>query len=85
MKLPFFYISQYDGTQKEIVLDEDTSKHVVQVLRMKSGEQMNLTDGKGHLLTCAITDDNKKHCAVEVKEKSVKNSLPGKSLLLSLF
>ncbi|MBK8141125.1 MAG: 16S rRNA (uracil(1498)-N(3))-methyltransferase [Chitinophagaceae bacterium] len=60
MKLPFFYISQYDGAQKEIMLDEDTSKHVVQVLRMKVGEQLNLTDGKGNLLTCEITYDNKK-------------------------
>ena len=86
MKLPFFYISQYDGTQKEIVLDEDTSKHVVQVLRMKSGEQMNLTDGKGHLLTCAITDDNKKHCAVEVKEKKCKEQPARKvSIAISLL
>ena len=35
MALPFFYINNYDGTQKQIVLDEDTSKHIVQVLRMK--------------------------------------------------
>ena len=66
MALPFFYINNYDGAQKEVVLDEDTSKHVVQVLRMKVGEMLNLTDGKGSLLTCEITDDNKKHCAVSV-------------------
>ncbi len=69
MKLPFFYISQYDGLQKEIVLDEDTSKHVIQVLRMKIGEELNLTDGKGNLLTCEITADNKKHCTVVVNNK----------------
>jgi 16S rRNA (uracil1498-N3)-methyltransferase len=67
MALPFFYIAAYDFSQKEIILDEDTSKHVVQVLRMKVGEQLNLTDGKGNLLTCEIKDDHKKHCAVEVK------------------
>ena len=72
MKLPFFYIGQYDGTQKEILLDEDTSRHVVQVLRMKAGELLNLTDGKGHLLTCEITDDNKKHCTVSVIDKKYK-------------
>ncbi len=65
--LPFFYIKDYDPSQKEIVLDEDTSKHIVQVLRMKAGEQLNLTDGKGNLLTCEITNDNRKHCAVEIK------------------
>jgi len=72
MALPFFYINDYNGTQKSIVLDEDTSKHVVQVLRMKVEEQLNLTDGKGHLLTCSITDDNKKHCTVEIKESNYK-------------
>jgi 16S rRNA (uracil1498-N3)-methyltransferase len=66
MALPFFYINNYNAIQKEIVLDEDTSKHVVQVLRMKTGEQLNLTDGKGNLLTCEIINDHKKHCEVKV-------------------
>ena len=73
MTLPFFYISNYDGTQKQIVLNEETSKHVVQVLRMKVGEQMNLTDGKGTLLTCEIAEVNKKHCSVMVSEIKNKN------------
>lgn len=68
MALPFFYIADYTDTQKSINLDEDTSRHVVQVLRMKAGEQLNLTDGKGTLLTCEITDDHKKHCVVDIKE-----------------
>ncbi len=68
MALPFFYIAEYTDSQKTITLDEDTSRHVVQVLRMKAGEQLNLTDGKGTLLTCEITDDHKKHCVVAIKE-----------------
>lgn len=67
MALPFFYIKEYDGTNKNIVLDEETSRHVVQVLRMKTGEQLNLTDGKGNLFTCEITEDHKKHSEVNVK------------------
>jgi len=66
MSLPFFYIENYDSFQKQIVLSEDTSKHVVQVLRMKEGERLNLTDGKGNLLSCEISDAHKKHCAVSV-------------------
>ncbi len=66
LNLPFFYIAIYDGSQKEIVLDEDTSKHIVQVLRMKVGDELNLTDGKGNLLTCEITNNHKKHCEVKV-------------------
>jgi len=66
MALPFFYIIDYNSTQKEIVLDEDTSRHVVQVLRMKEGEKLNLTDGKGSLITAEIADAHKKHCSVKI-------------------
>lgn len=41
----------------------------MQVLRMKSGEQINLTDGKGNLLTAVIEDDHKKHCHVRITDQ----------------
>ena len=66
MSLPFFYITEFNSSQKEVVLNEDTSRHVVQVLRMKVGENLNLTDGKGHLITAGIIGDHKKHCTVKV-------------------
>ena len=74
MALPFFYISEFDPSQKEIVLDEDTSRHVVQVLRMKEGEKLNLTDGKGNLITAEIIDDHKKHCGAKIQ--AVSHKLP---------
>jgi len=66
MTLPFFYINEYNTAQKEIVLDEDTSRHVVQVLRMKEGEKLNLTDGKGSLIIAEVIDAHKKHCSVKI-------------------
>ena len=66
MALPFFYINEYNTSQKEIVLDEDTSRHVVQVLRMKEGEKLNLTEGKGSLITAEVIDAHKKHCSVKI-------------------
>jgi 16S rRNA (uracil1498-N3)-methyltransferase len=66
MPLPFFYKEDIAANTKTIVLDEDTSKHVVQVLRMQNGEQLQLTDGKGNLFTCDITDNNRKRCAVNI-------------------
>lgn len=68
MALPFFYIDNYDGNEA-IILNEETSKHIVQVLRMGTGELINLTDGKGTLIKSEIIYDNKKHCTVEVKSK----------------
>ncbi len=73
MELPFFYINEYNS-ERIITLDEDASRHVVQVLRMKKDALLNLTDGKGNLLTAAISDDHKKHCTVAIKE--IKYSEP---------
>lgn len=69
MSIPFFYIGQYEPEQNEIVLDEDTSRHVVQVLRMDKGEELNLTDGKGMLLHASVLDNHRKHCTVRILEK----------------
>lgn len=66
MALPFFYTKDYFSNAAGLQLDEDNSRHVVQVLRMQKGEQLHLTDGLGHLLTCEITSDHKKHCEVKI-------------------
>ncbi len=68
MALPFFYIGTFNKEQRILVLAENTSRHIVQVLRMKQGEQLHLTDGLGHLLLAEISDDHKKHCTVTVRE-----------------
>jgi len=66
MPLPFFYKEDIDASMVHIVLDEDTSKHIVQVLRMQNGEQLQLTNGKGDLFTAEITDNNRKKCTIKV-------------------
>ena len=66
MTIPFFYKENLDPADTEMVLDEDTSKHIVQVLRMQNKEQLQLTNGKGNLVTTEITDNNRKKCAVRV-------------------
>jgi len=86
MTLPFFYISDFNPAQKEIILEEDTSRHVVQVLRMKEGEKLNLTDGKGHLISAEITDDHKKHCSVKVIDSRLTSHVSRKiSIAISLL
>jgi 16S rRNA (uracil1498-N3)-methyltransferase len=86
MSLASFYIAEYSAGQKQIVLDEDTSRHVVQVLRMKEGEKLNLTDGKGNLLICEISDAHKKHCSVTILEiKSEKSKIKNITIAISLL
>jgi 16S rRNA (uracil1498-N3)-methyltransferase len=64
MTLPLFYVDTINESDSTFVLNEDASKHIIQVLRMKKGEQLQLTDGKGMLLTAEIIDEHKKNCKV---------------------
>ena len=85
MSLPFFYVDEIDAGAASIVLNEDTSKHVVQVLRMKSGEQLQLTDGKGNLFTTEITSDHKKKAEVKILSSNFINATQRKvSIAISL-
>ncbi len=70
MALPFFYKEDLVASGTDVVLDEDTSKHVVQVLRMQNGEQLQLTNGRGDLFTCEITDNNRKRCSTRILQTS---------------
>jgi len=65
--LPFFYMDQPGSAGETITLDEETSRHVAQVLRRKAGEEIHLTDGKGSLFTTEIVINDKKKCQVRIK------------------
>jgi 16S rRNA (uracil1498-N3)-methyltransferase len=66
MALPFFYQPEIIAASS-IILSEETSKHCIQVLRMKDGERMQLTDGKGNAYMAAITKSDKRHCTVAIE------------------
>jgi len=74
MALPFFYKEDLLASDTTVILDEATSKHIVQVLRMQNGEQLQLTNGKGDLFTAEITDDNRKRCSAKILQTT--NSKP---------
>jgi 16S rRNA (uracil1498-N3)-methyltransferase len=78
---PLFYITTYSAEQQEVVLDEDNSRHAIQVLRMKIGDPLQLTDGKGTLLAAAVLHDHKKKCVVKIQSVSI---LPPKSQKVSI-
>lgn len=83
MALPYFFVDELQ--EKSIQLDEDTSKHVVGVLRMQQGEKLLLTNGKGQKATAQIRDDNRKRCAVEVLSVAVEEkSAPAVSIAISI-
>jgi 16S rRNA (uracil1498-N3)-methyltransferase len=74
MPLPFFYTEPVAAAQNIVVLNEENSKHAVQVLRMQNGEQLKLTDGLGNLYTAEISDAHKKKCTVNILERSFEDA-----------
>lgn len=83
MNYPRFFFENAGGSKDQLTLDEETSKHVVQVLRMKPGDLLQLTDGKGILITAEIVNDHKKRCEVKV-HTSAANDLPVRKLCIAL-
>ncbi len=73
MSIPIFFEEEFLN-QPFFTLTEETSKHIIQVLRMKQGEKLQLTNGEGKIITAEITSENKK--ATEVKVLSTSNIAP---------
>ncbi|MFM2138775.1 MAG: hypothetical protein RJA57_1082 [Bacteroidota bacterium] len=69
MSLPFFYSQDLGGTELELI--EEQSRHAVQVLRMSNGDRLQLTDGKGCLLTAEVIRADKKRCRVRVIDRNL--------------
>jgi 16S rRNA (uracil1498-N3)-methyltransferase len=51
-------------------LDEDESRHAVKVLRLKEGDCLDITDGKGTLYKGEITEANGKQCMFKILNQS---------------
>src|SRR5687768_8318960 len=68
MSLPYFYEPDILSNANAFTLSEETSRHCIKVLRMKEGEQLNLTDGKGNLFTATILFPDKKNTEVKISE-----------------
>ncbi len=65
MQLPFFFEANLPA-HDEFILSEESSKHVVQVLRMHESDQLIITNGKGEALTAVILVADKKKTAVKI-------------------
>lgn len=83
MQLPYFYDSSVIAVNTNIILNEDASKHCVQVLRMKEGDKLQLTNGKGGLFTASIIKTDKKHCSVIIEEATFQPQ-PDKNICIAI-
>ncbi len=71
MTYPLFYSAAAHTAGVVITLDENHSKHAVQVLRLQRGDRICLTDGQGHGCTAIITDDHRKRCSVMLESATL--------------
>jgi 16S rRNA (uracil1498-N3)-methyltransferase len=69
MEHRLFYFE--DITEPTFTLNAEESGHIVRVLRMKEGDVVDFTDGKGNLFHCRLLDENHKACQFEVMQKTI--------------
>lgn len=50
-------------------LPELESQHCVKVLRMKTGDKLTVTDGKGYYYNCILVQADSKHCTVSIIDR----------------
>jgi 16S rRNA (uracil1498-N3)-methyltransferase len=60
----FFYSPSIDGLFH--TLNKDDSNHLVRVLRIQKGEKVFVTNGKGSVFECVVTDPDPKGCQLEI-------------------
>lgn len=65
---PYFFQKSLSAHSEIEILDEATSKHCIQVLRMQQGSRIRLTNGRGLLSIAEIVTQDKKRCSVRVTE-----------------
>jgi 16S rRNA (uracil1498-N3)-methyltransferase len=58
-----------DITSDIYTLSEEESKHAVRVLRLKTGDHIQLIDGSGGFYEAEIIDDHQKRCTVKIISK----------------
>lgn len=64
-----------------VIINDEEQQHIVKVLRMKNGEKIHVTDGKGNLASGTLSIEGKK-AGVEVTE--IRENLPGFSTKLHI-
>ncbi len=66
--MQLFYNPDINTDTTQFTFDKIESKHIVRVLRKKEGDQLHITDGKGHLFVCQIIIANDKKCTAAISE-----------------
>jgi 16S rRNA (uracil1498-N3)-methyltransferase len=70
--MQLFYNSNISENDTNFNFDKEESRHIVKVLRKKSGDNLHITNGKGWLFEGELTLASIKHCSVNIISKSLQ-------------
>jgi 16S rRNA (uracil1498-N3)-methyltransferase len=80
--MPYFF--QENLSQDSFALSSEESKHITKSMRLKEGDFIWITDGKGVLAKAALTNLFKDSCEVKIMERSFHNNSTLKKLHLAV-
>jgi len=85
MSSPYFFEENLPDSD-EFTLSEETSRHISQVLRMKEGEEIIITNGKGYsLFAHIVSPDKKKTKARVIRKEFLEQPVPKTAIAISLI
>lgn len=67
--MQLFYFPAVKSQDKQFFFDKDESKHIVKVLRKKTGDILHVTNGLGFLFKTEIISESPSKCEVKVLEE----------------
>ena len=68
--MQLFYNSDLRAEDKEFCFDKNESRHIIKVLRKKTGDKLNITNGLGFLFEAVILTENPNKCTVSITTTS---------------
>src|SRR5688500_2795758 len=68
--MSLFFLDQTAEPGALVSLPEETAKHLVNVLRYKEADSLQLTDGRGNLYNAVIENCGKRKCEVRLLDRN---------------
>jgi 16S rRNA (uracil1498-N3)-methyltransferase len=74
--MQLFYNPTINSETKTFFFDKEESKHIVKVLRKKSGDDLLVTNGLGQIFKTKIAVASENKCVVDIESIEVQNPMP---------
>jgi 16S rRNA (uracil1498-N3)-methyltransferase len=80
--MQLFYTTQF--VDRTAILEDEETRHLVQVLRKKTGDTLHLTDGLGRLMTAEIVEIGKKNATLQIITETRAHNKPSFELHVAI-